>query len=172
MYVFSDTASISITSPTSVAVDECGNNFVAICLDLTGPGEIENPFSVELILGDQSTATLDADFELGIVPPAGCPLSPFNTGSVPPNAPVGPNVTATSLVIEFQPGTELQACGFVTILDDDIYEDEELIVCVINSTSPYSVSAEDPMEVNITINKDIQGLDSFNCACIVYGMKY
>ena len=68
--------------------------------------KIGNPFTVELMVGGDGSANLGDDFLLGIVPPQGCPLSPFNSGPVPPNPPAGPMSDATSLLIDFSAGPE------------------------------------------------------------------
>ena len=156
-------ARLSITSDQKIEVDECGNNFVEVCVELilNPTTMIGNPFTVQLTAADvYNAATLGLDYEFGIVPQQGCPLSPFNSGAVPPNAPSGPSPTATSLLIPFEEGSVLEFCGFVTILDDNIYEDKEEIILTIDSTSPFTVaraSVMPPDSTTIHINKDKRG---------------
>ena len=91
-----------------------------------------------------STATLGSDFQPGIVFPDGCPM-------------VGSSEASDSLLIEIVPGTELTACGVVTILDDGIFEDEEIIAFAINQTFVSGIVLADASIVTITINRDSQG---------------
>lgn len=146
-----------MSSPLSISVDECEDNFVEVCVEVTTTC-IGNPFTVELIVWTGTTAVLGDDFELGIVPPEGCPLSPFNFGPVPPNAPAGPEPTATSLLINFEAGSDLEACSFVSILNDNVYEAEEQITLAISASSPFFVNIGSPFAATIIINKDIKGV--------------
>ena len=136
----------SIDRPTLASdVDECCRIFVDVCLTLRVATEIGNPFTVEVIVDEAaSTATLGSDFQPGIVFPDGCPM-------------VNSSEASDSLLIEFVPGTELTACGVVTILDDGIFEDEEIIAFAINETFVSGIVLVDSNIVTITINRDSQG---------------
>ena len=112
---------------------------------------------MELIVGVDDTADLGDDFLFGIVPPQGCPLSPFNSGPVPLNPPAGPSSNATSLLIDFSAGQDLTACGYVTILNDNVYEDVEVIVLTIDNTSPYAIASGSVDSASISIRKDVKG---------------
>ena len=137
---FTEANSAFIALSTSANdVDECCRIFVDVCLTLSSATEIGNPFTAEVIVDEAaSTATLGSDFQPGIVFPDGCPIS-------------------DSLLIEFVPGTELTACGIVTILDDGIFEDEEIIAFAINQTFVSGIVLADSSIVTITINRDSQG---------------
>ena len=139
-------ASSSIALSTSAnVVDECCRIFVDVCLTLSGATKIENPITAEVIVDEAaSTATLGSDFQPGIVFPDGCPM-------------VGSSEASDSLLIEFVPGTELTACGVVTILDDGIFEDEEIITFAINQTFVSGIIFATSDIVTITINRDSQG---------------
>ena len=146
LYFIAYTEATSIARPTLANdVDECCRIFVDVCLTLSSATEIGNPFTVEVIVDEAaSTATLGSDFQLSIVFPDGCPM-------------VGSSEASDSLLIEFVPGTELTACGVVTILDDGIFEDEEIIAFAINETFVRGIVLVDSNIVTITINRDSQG---------------
>ena len=143
---YTEAGSASIVPSTLASdVDECCRIFVDVCLTLSSGTEIGNPFTAEVIVDEAATtATLGLDFQPGIVFPDGCPM-------------VGSNETSVSLLIEFVPGTELTACGVVTILDDGIFEDEEIIAFAINQTFVNGTVLADSSIVTITINRDSQG---------------
>ena len=151
-YTDATTASIALSTSAN-DVDECCRIFVDVCLTLSGATEIGNPFTAEVIVDEAaSTATLGSDFQPGIVFPDGCPM-------------VGSSEASDSLLIEFVPGTELTACGVVTILDDGIFEDEEIIAFTINQTF---VSNHVLVDSSITIYRDSQGKLNRICTNVVY----
>ena len=143
-YTDAGTASIALSTSAN-DVDECCRIFVDVCLTLSSASVIGNPFTAEVIVNEKaSTATLGLDFQPGIVFPDGCPI-------------VGSSEASDRLLIEFVPGTELTACGVVTILDDGIFEDEEIIVFSINQTFVNGTVLADSNRVTITIKRDSQG---------------
>ena len=129
----------------SVTVDEDDGKFVEVCLVLS-VDVVENPFTVELFFSSESTATLGEDFQANIVIPDGCPLFPSND-------------PVDRVIVDFVPPNNT-ACGFVTILDDGIFEDEELIVLNINETFVSDILLVEGSSANITILKDQEGRSS------------
>ena len=153
-YTDAGTASIALSTSAN-DVDECCQIFVDVCLTLSSASEIGNPFTAEVIVNEKdSTATLGSDFQPGIVFPDGCPM-------------VGSSEASDSLLIEFVPGTELTACGVVTILDDGIFEDEEIIAFAINQTFVSGIVLANSSVVTITINRDSQGKLNRICTKVV-----
>lgn len=132
------------TNSSSVSVDECGN--IRICAQVAGIQGIGNPFTVEYIVRNESTAILGTDFQLDTIVPEGCLLSPSNN--------------LTSLLINFSPETANQACGIVSIIDDRIFESEESIVLVLNRIFPFAIGITPATGsfARVTIKRDPRGI--------------
>ena len=159
-----DSATLTVsTGFEDILGDECDGQFIEVCLTLSGVGEIENRFTIELAPDASSTATRGSDYLLEVVIPEGCPLSSDNSGLVPPNPPSGDAPTdPPNLSITFEPstGSPFTSCGVLTIINDDIFEDAETIVLEIVSPDPLlSISLTQPIRSTITIDRDIKGLN-------------
>ena len=139
-------ADLSLLS-LDVSAPECAPDpYIEVCVTLSGAA-VGNPFTVEVVVVDEnSTAIQGVDFELGYVPPNGCP------------DPLGEFVGQSSLLLEFVPGGESEVCGVVTILDDNIFEVTEFITLAINQTFPFEVGFSPDTEL-ITITPDATGTE-------------
>jgi hypothetical protein len=123
-----------------MTVNENEDGLIKICVAVTGSGTIGNPFTVELVVASPpSTATLGMDYQFGI-------LHPDNSKPM-----------ESSLLIDFPSGTDLEQCGIVSIINDNVYEDVETLVLEIDGTSPYDVQIGPANSITITIMKDIKG---------------
>ena len=109
-----------------------------MCLTIDGDVTIGNPFTAELMVDNvSSAATLGIDFQ-------------FPTHYS--------NDVSASLLVDFVPGSMLTTCGAVAILDDDIFEDVEIILLTLNDTSVSDFAiASGNTNVEITIVQDPQG---------------
>ena len=127
---------INVTA-AQLSVEEYGGTCVEVCLTIDGDVTIGNPFTAELMVDDvSSAATLGIDFQF----------------------PIHSNDVSDSLLVDFVPGSMLTACGVVAILDDDIFEDVEIILLTINDTSVSDfATASGNTNVEITIVQDPQG---------------
>lgn len=116
---------------------------------------IGNTFTAEVVvIESESSATLGEDFVLGVIPPDQCSLPPISTPPFLQNV----SSVSSSLFFEFPAGDIRERCTFITVLDDDIFEEEESFKLQINGTSPYSVPISSPDEcITFTINRDPQG---------------
>ena len=128
---------------TLINTEECGGTFVDVCLEVGGVTAIGNAFTAELVVDSATTAIIGLDFQPGSVIPDRCPNADSSDVS-------------DSVLVNFEVGSELTACGVVTILDDNIFEAEEMIVLTINETS-VSDFATPSGSVTITIARDPQG---------------
>lgn len=118
-----EVASSSSTLEFNEAMD-VDNMFVPLCLHVVGGvEEISEPFSVELVKQDFSTATLGEDIQYGI--------------GLPGSSHQGP--ATTSLFIDFAAGTVLRSCGIVSILPDDKLEEPEVYMLQLSGSTPYDI---------------------------------
>lgn len=143
-----DTTAVFFSSMQFAA--ECAPDpFIEVCVELQGAADmIGNPFTVEVIILEvNSTATLLADYQLGLVIPNGCP-NPLDDS----------DQDLESLSIEFNPGSDLLACADVTVLDDAIFEGDEVVVFMINQTFPFDVSI-DSGTTTLVIQSDPTGIE-------------
>ena len=105
--------------------------FAEVCVELSGVEELGSSFTARLEI-QNGTATQGEDFEGGIRIPSGCPFSALND---PPFAPISQQDFESRMIlreremdgvfVDFFMGTELTACGVVSILPDLIFEGPE-----------------------------------------------
>ena len=105
--------------------------FAEVCVELSGVEELGSSFTARLEI-QNGTATQGEDFEGGIRIPSGCPFSALND---PPFAPVSQKDFKSRMIlreremdgvfVDFFMGTNLTACGVVSILPDLIFEGPE-----------------------------------------------
>ena len=148
--IFADSLETTINvTAAQLSVEEYGGTSVEVCLTVDGDVTIGNPFTAELTVNDaSSTATLGRDFQF-----------PMHYSSD----------VSDRLLVDFVPGSMLTACGVVAILDDDVFEDVEIIILTICNTSINDfATASGSADVEITIAQDPQGRSTYVHWCQHY----
>lgn len=148
-------AAQSLTLIVNEALD-FDSQFVEICVEVSGTVNFSIPFLVNLVVTG-GTVTLGVDCDFGVIPPEGCPSSPFNMPPFPA-MPGSAFPLPNSLTIHVASGPlPVISCGIVTIFEDGIFEGPEFIQVSINSTQPFEVPIVEPVTSTLTIT-DSEGI--------------